>query len=333
MNALLKNCFCFFLFVGFHLSGMCQQVPTAELRAHDPVMVEAEGRYYLFTTGRGIAVWSSSDMKCWKKEPPVFSNAPEWVAEVVPGFRNHIWAPDIFAHEGTYYLYYSVSAFGKNTSAIGLATSTSLDPSAPDYGWKDQGLVIRSVPGRDLWNAIDPNLIMDEEGSLWLSFGSFWSGLKIVELEKDFKTVKKEPDSWFSIARRARSFTTEDRTAGAAALEAPFIFKKNGFYYLFVSFDYCCRGENSTYKVMVGRSEDVRGPYLDQNGKRLLEGGGSLVVEGNKNWHGVGHNATYTFDGEDYLIFHGYDASDEGKPKLLIRTLIWTEDGWPEVFL
>lgn len=333
MNVLIKNCLCFVLCICFHFSGWCQLVQTGDLRAHDPVMVEAEGRYYLFTTGRGIAVWSSSDRKHWKKEPPVFTKSPAWADEVVPGFRNHIWAPDIYAFEGKYYLYYSISAFGKNTSAIGLATSASLDPSATNYGWEDQGLVIESVPGRDLWNAIDPNLIMDEEGSLWLSFGSFWSGLKLVQLEKDFKTVKNGPDSWYSIARRARSFSTKDRSAGEAALEAPFIFKKKGYYYLFVSFDYCCRGENSTYKVMVGRSDSVKGPYLDRDGKRLLEGGGSLVVKGNEKWHGVGHNAAYTFDGNDYLVFHGYDASDQGKPKLLIRTLIWTEDGWPEVFL
>jgi arabinan endo-1,5-alpha-L-arabinosidase len=327
--------FVFFLFacIFIHALSFSQELLTRELGAHDPVMTLADGRYYLFTTGRGISVWSSGDMKSWKKEPAVFSEAPTWANEIVPGFRNHIWAPDIFSHNEMFYLYYSISAFGKNTSAIGLATSPSLDPTAPEYGWEDQGMVVRSIPGRDLWNAIDPNLIMDEEGEPWLSFGSFWSGLKLVKLESDLKTIKNGPEDWHSIAKRERSYKTKDQHAGEAALEAPFIFKKNGYYYLFVSFDHCCRGVNSTYKVMVGRSKTVTGPYLDQDGKSMLEGGGSLVVEGNENWHGVGHNSAYTFDGKDYLVFHGYDASDEGKAKLLIKTMGWTDEGWPKITL
>jgi arabinan endo-1,5-alpha-L-arabinosidase len=114
-------------------------------------------------------------------------------------------------------------------------------------------------------------------------------------------------------------------------VEAPFLFKKDKYYYLFVSFDFCCRGLESTYKVVVGRSENITGPYVDRDGRKMIYGAGTPVLTGNKNWPGVGHSATYTFDGIDYIIYHGYDASDHGRSKLLIDTLQWDKDGWPVV--
>ena len=83
--------------------------------------------------------------------------------------------------------------------------------------------------------------------------------------------------------------------------------------------------------MIVGRAKDVKGPYLDKEGNSMSDGGGTLVLAGDENWHGVGHNAVYNFDGKDYMIFHGYDASDEGKSKLRIKELTWSRDGWPEV--
>lgn len=301
-----------------------------DIRVHDPVVAKQGDTYYLFNTGRGISVHSSKDLKNWKREAPVFPEKPTWTDDVVPGFKNHIWAPDIFNHEGTWYLYYSVSAFGKNTSAIGVATNTTLDPRDKDYQWEDKGVVLQSVPNRDMWNAIDPNITMDEEGTAWMSFGSFWNGLKLVKLDKDITKIA-QPEEWHTIARRTRSPGLPDESGGNAALEAPFIFKKNGYYYQFLSWDLCCRGENSTYKVVVGRSKDVTGPYVDREGKSLNQGGGSLVVEGNKNWYGAGHNSTYTFDGKDYIFFHAYDARDNGSPKLKVSELEWDDQQWPKL--
>lgn len=306
-----------------------ETLPINETIVHDPVMIEQNGTYYLFCTGKGISMFSSKDMRNWKKENPVFSEAPAWGTSVAADFKNHIWAPDISFRNGQYYLYYSVSSFAKNTSAIGLATNKSLNPSDKNYKWVDNGIVVQSVPNRDLWNAIDPNLVFDEKGTPWLTFGSFWDGLKMVKLSPDLKSVAK-PEEWYTVARRERDFQLDDKDPGNAALEAPFIFKKDGFYYLFLSWDYCCRGENSTYKVVVGKSKDVFGPYLDANGKSLFQGGGTLVVEGNKNWAGAGHNSTYTFGGKDYLVFHAYDSNDKGKPKLKIKEIKW-ENGWPKV--
>lgn len=299
-----------------------------DIRVHDPVAIKQGDTYYLFCTGRGISVFSSPDLENWEKEPQVFTEEPVWADAVAADFNNHIWAPDITFHNGKYYLYYSVSAFAKNTSAIGLTINTTLDADDPNYKWEDQGIVIQSVPNRDLWNAIDPNLIFDENDTPYLAFGSFWEGLKMVKLSEDLKAIA-QPQEWHTIARRGRSFDLADANPGDAALEAPFIFKKGDWYYEFLSWDLCCRGENSTYKVVVGRSKSATGPYVDKEGVALNNGGGTLIIEGNENWYGAGHNSTYTFDGKDYIIFHAYDANDNGAPKLKIAELQWDAEGWP----
>jgi arabinan endo-1,5-alpha-L-arabinosidase len=291
---------------------------------HDPVLLQQNGTYYLFGTGKGIAVWSSKDRKSWVPEKPVFATPPAWAAREVPGFIDHIWAPDISYANGQYSLFYSISTFGKNRSAIGLATTKTLDPKSPDFKWVDHGPVIESVPGRDQWNAIDPNLIRDEQGTPWLTFGSFWSGIKLVQLRPDL-TGPAEPQQWRSLACRSSAGLAND-----GPIEAPFIFRHADYYYLFVSFDYCCQGPKSTYKMMVGRSRTVTGPYLDATGKPLEKGGGTLVMEGNADWYGVGHNAVVTFDETDYLVFHGYDAHDKGRSKLRIEPLTWGPEGWPK---
>jgi arabinan endo-1,5-alpha-L-arabinosidase len=296
---------------------------------HDPVMIRQDSTYYVFCTGRGVSVWASTNRKDWVQQPPVFTETPHWVQEAIPSFRGQFWAPDISYHNGKYYLYYAVSVFGKNTSCIGLAENKTLDHRSPEYHWEDQGKVIQSVPGRDMWNAIDPNLAMDENGKPWLALGSFWNGIKLVRLKDDMRTPT-EPQQWFTIASRPRNPVLPDSVAGDAAIEAPFIFRKEGYYYLFVSFDYCCRGEKSTYKMMVGRSAKIQGPYLDRDGVPMNLGGGSLVLEGDKNWYGVGHNAVVSFEDGDWLIFHGYDAADRGRSKLRIEKLIWF-NGWPAV--
>ncbi|MBK6281611.1 MAG: arabinan endo-1,5-alpha-L-arabinosidase [Draconibacterium sp.] len=309
------------------------------ISVHDPVMAKQNNTYYIFCTGRGISVWSSTDMKEWKREQPVFSEPPKWAVEAVSGFRGHIWAPDISFYNGKYYLYYSVSAFGKNTSCIGLATNKTLDPNDPDFKWEDHGKVIQSFPGKTNWNAIDPNLIVAGDGTPFLSFGSFWDGLKLVKLNPEATAPAEDLEKIPTIASRKKSSSDTNPPAiennpidaGGNAIEAPFIFKKGSYYYLFASIDYCCKGVNSTYKMIVGRSETIPGPYLDKEGKPMNSGGGTILLQGNENWFGVGHNSTYTFNGIDYIIFHGYDASDEGKPKLIIKKLDWDNEGWPVV--
>ncbi len=307
-----------------------------EVGVHDPVMAKQDDTFYLFATGRGISVWSSSDMENWERLAPVFSEAPAWTDTVVPGGRYHLWAPDITYHNGRYFVYYSVSQFGRNTSAIGVASNATLHPDDPDFEWVDHGEVVRSVPGRDLWNAIDPNIVFDDEGTPWMTFGSFWLGMKLVRLNDNMIEIDRSPQEWHTIAARHRYWKLDDRSAGDpmnSTIEAPFIFKKNGYYYNFVSWDVCCRGEDSTYKIVVGRSKDVRGPYFDKEGQQMVHGGGSLVLQGDERYAGIGHNAAYTFDGTDYLIAHAYDLSDGGRSKLIILEMTWDADGWPVVSL
>ncbi|WP_163324736.1 arabinan endo-1,5-alpha-L-arabinosidase [Draconibacterium mangrovi] len=302
----------------------------SQIFVHDPVIAQQNDKYYLFCTGLGITIWSSPDMENWTKEGRVFDQTPQWVSETLDDFAGHMWAPDIIYNNGQYFLYYSVSAFGKNTSCIGVATNSTLNPEDTDYKWVDHGIVIQSVPGRDDWNAIDPAIAFDDDEQPWMSFGSFWNGLKLVKLDNDLKNIA-QPEEWHTIAKRQRSFDIEEADAGDGAIEAPFIFKQNGYYYLFVSFDYCCRGAESNYKIMVGRAKNIEGPYFDKNGKSMLNGGGSLVLKGNENWYGIGHNAAYTFDGKDYLVCHGYDKHDNARQKLIIREIQWDKNDWPVV--
>ncbi len=332
------------LFVSFLLFLLtCRQVtaaddPSNRIGVHDPVMIRQDSTYYLFHTGWGIGVWSSPDMKNWKREKPVFHDAPEWAISDVPSFKGHIWAPDISYHNGQYYLFYSVSAFGKNTSCIGLATNKTLHPDDPAFKWMDHGAVICSTPGKDNWNAIDPNLIFDEEGRPFLFYGSFWDGLQMVRLNNELTApyLTEEP---ITIASRKLTRSPENPPAidsnpveaGGNAIEAPFVVKRGDFYYLFASIDYCCKGVESTYKMIYGRSDKIEGPYLDKAGKELLFGGGTILLEGNEQWHGVGHNGIVSSGDKDYLLFHGYDANDEGRSKLRIIQLSWTEEQWPQL--
>ncbi|WP_461637003.1 family 43 glycosylhydrolase [Labilibaculum euxinus] len=312
-----------------------------KISVHDPVMIRENDTFYLFSTGWGINVWSSTDMKNWTDEKPVFDNPPKWAVEAVDGFKGHIWAPDISFYKGQYYLFYSVSAFGKNTSCIGLATNKTLNANDPDFKWVDHGKIIQSFPNKTNWNAIDPNLIVDEQGQAFLSFGSFWDGIKLVKLSDDAMSVDDDLTEIPTIASRKEdsrlpnppAIDNNPVDAGGNAIEAPFIFKKDGYYYLFASIDYCCKGVNSNYKMIVGRSKNVNGPYLDRDNKPMNTGGGTILLTGNKDWYGLGHNATVSFDGTDYLIFHAYDASDNGNPKLLIKEINWDKDQWPTVKL
>ncbi len=317
--------------------------PPGPPYVHDPVMAQGEdGRYYLFSTGMGVQVLSSSDMQEWHREPPVFNEAPEWAREMVRGYRGHTWAPDICWRDGLWYLYYSCSTFGKNESAIGLAVSRTLDPASPLFGWEARGLVIASRRPHACWNAIDPNLAFDQRtGKPYLVFGSFWDGIQMVELDEgDLQTPLTEPRT---IARRwnhhytlaeidnPQHFEIEDGdTIEAAdnAIEAPFIAYRGGYYYLFVSQDYCCRGRRSTYRTVYGRSENIEGPYTDRDGEPMDEGGGTLLFGPDEQYYGIGHCAVYDWDGTWRFLCHAYDKDANGRASLFLRRLTLDPEGW-----
>lgn len=294
---------------------------------HDPVMAKEDGVYYMFTTGMGIGMMSSTDLKEWKQEKAPLDPIPAWASELVPAYRGHTWAPDIIKVGDNWYLYYSCSTFGKNISAIGVATNKTLNPNSPDYKWTDLGMVIRSQPGVNDWNAIDPNVVIDENGKPWMTFGSFWDGIQLVQLADDMKTTIGEP---VTIARRrpAESVAHGNETANTNAIEAPFIIYHDGWYYLFVSYDFCCKGLTSNYKTAVGRSKSITGPYVDEEGNAMTECGGEVLVAASPEYSGVGHCSVYNFDGKWYFVAHAYDKSKRGASKLFLRELHW-KDGWP----
>jgi arabinan endo-1,5-alpha-L-arabinosidase len=326
-------------------------------QTHDPELIKEGDTYYLFPTGGAVS--SSKDLIHWGFAYNIFDKAPEWVtpdiigqpgsgAAMAGGGSNPnpgatpaapqqmrrgggVAAPEIQLVNGTYYCYYNVTAFAKNTSAIGVATNKTLDPHSPDFKWVDHGMVVQSIPGRDMWNAIDANMVMDRNQG-WLVFGSFWGGIKMVKLAPDLLSIAK-PEVWHTIAAQPRNFNLDETDPGDGTIEGPFVYKHIQYYYLFVSLDYCCRGMDSDYKVVVGRSRNVEGPYVDRDGKLMAHGGGTLVAQGNDRWAGVGHNSAYTMDGKSIIVMHGYDKHDNGRSKLIIRELKWDRADWPSIDL
>lgn len=296
-------------------------------RVHDPAIVRQGDTWHLFATGHagsptGIVPWrTSKDLAHWSYRGAVFPALPAWAPVRIPG-TSGLWAPDIVFTGSEYRLYYSVSTFGKNRSAIGLATTPTLDPADAGFGWTDKGLVLESRL-QDHFNAIDPNVLIDVDGSHWMAFGSFWSGIKLVRL--DPATGKPAPGDPRIHALASRP--------DPGAVEAPFLIRRGGFYYLFVSFDFCCRKANSSYYTVVGRSRSVTGPYVDREGRPMLGGGGTIVLHSSMDksgrWRGPGHVAILREPETDYIVYHAYDTKDAGRSALRIQPLGWSDDGWP----
>jgi arabinan endo-1,5-alpha-L-arabinosidase len=305
---------------------------------HDPSIAREGKTYYVFATGFApgggqFAIRCSNNLTDWKHCGHVFDEIPAWIREASPRTKE-LWAPDISYFNGTYHLYYAYSAFGVNTSGIALATNQTLDPADPRYRWKDEGLVLKSTEA-DNFNAIDPNIVLDKDGRPWLSFGSFWSGIKMRRIDAATGKTDSADPTLYSLAMRAQPADAAPAKPGLPpdweAIEAPFIVRHGGYYYLFVSFDLCCRGTRSSYRTMVGRSRSVTGPYADASGKPLLAGGGTQLLTANARWLGPGGESVLQRPEGDIIVFHAYDAIT-GKPALQISTLTWSH-GWPHAVL
>lgn len=281
-------------------------------------IVKCKDEYWVFYTGRGVPSYHSRDLVKWERGPTVFKTAPGWIASTVPENRGNYWAPDIMKVGDRYLLYYAVSTMGKMTSAIGLATNATLDPNDPAYHWSDQGAVVRTHEG-DNYNAIDPTIFQDTDGSLWLTFGSYWSGIKLIQL--DPKTGKR-------IAPNSEIYSL----AYNESIEASYLCKHDDYYYLFVNWGSCCQGPRSTYNIRIGRSTTITGPYLDKAGVDMLGGGGSVFLPNfNGPLIGPGHAGTLNAEGKTWFTsdFEG-DLRMNGKATLAIMPLRWKADGWPE---
>ena len=273
---------------GHHLEP---EALTGQTFVHDPSTILKDGeRYYVFGTGWGLATKSSADRLDWTNGPTVFRLPPAWATNAVPGFRGHIWAPDVIRLNGQFYLYYSVSTFGRQVSAIGLATSPTLDFASPDYRWTDRGPVIQSTNGSP-FNAIDPGVLRDTGGRLWMAFGSFWQGICLVQLD---------PTTGLRLATDAAI----QRLACNSSIEAACLFQRAEHYYLFVNWGRCCRGTNSTYEVRIGRSNEVTGPYLDREGVDLVNEGGTPFLETTGRFIGPGHIGIFNEGTTNWFSHH-----------------------------
>ncbi|HEX4342489.1 MAG TPA: arabinan endo-1,5-alpha-L-arabinosidase [Verrucomicrobiae bacterium] len=306
---------------------------SGDLNTHDPAIIKAHGTYYIFCTGGGwrrgvIPIHTSTNLLDWARGGFVFEHLPAWATNEIPLARG-AWAPDISWFAGKYHIYYAVSSFGVNDSAIGLAVNETLDPASPDYKWVDEGMTVRSRAGVDDFNCIDPNIVIEDPRHIWLCWGSFWGGIKMRRIDPDTGKLSTNDTMLYSLASRPRLHPPQTPPV-EGAIEAPTIIRHGNYWYLFASYDFCCRGTNSTYNVKVGRARNVTGPYVDRTGKRLTDDGGTTVVEAiTPNWNGAGHEAVLQDDTEDYLVFHSYDK-ETGISRLEISTMVW-ENGWPRV--
>lgn len=287
------------------------------LWVHDPSRItKCNGKYFVYHTGDKVLMRYSTNLTDWKNGKAVLDRVPDWAHQAVPRARGEgVWAPDVLLVNKKYCLFYSYSTFGSRTSVIGLVTSPTLDPDSPDYKWTDQGLVIASTD-RSRFNAIDPCPVLDAQGDLWLTFGS-WNrgGIQLVKLDK---TTGKPVGTQFTLAAGQRT-----------GPEAPYLHFHGGFYYLFENEGLCCKGMNSTYKIMMGRAKTISGPYLDRDGKDLAQGGGTLFLGTDGEVVGPGHIGIVSEGGLDRFSFHYYGSRVNGVPTLGLERLAWGADGWP----
>jgi hypothetical protein len=296
-----------------------QEPLTGSLSIHDPsTMIKQGGRYYIFATGNNIASKSSADKMNWSSGLAVFSSPPSWTTSAVPGFGGTFWAPDVIYLNGLYRLYYSVSTFGSQISTIGLVTNPTLDPADPNYLWTDQGAVIQSSSSVN-YNAIDPSVMLAADGRLWMTFGSFWTGIKMIQLDPATGKRITPTSTVYSLATHPPS----------TAIEGSCLIQRSNYYYLFVNWDTCCSGVDSTYNIRVGRSASVTGPYLDHDGVSLASGGGTMFLESTARFIGPGHAGVMPEGETNWFTYHYYDGNNNGNSKLGMGRLYWTDDGWP----
>jgi arabinan endo-1,5-alpha-L-arabinosidase len=284
--------------------------------AHDPTVVKTpSGSYLVAVTGNNLPLKTSGNRTAWSNAGVVWPGGASWTTAYTGGSAN-LWAPDLSFRNGQYWLYYAASTFGSQRSAIFLATS----PTGASGTWTHRGLVIESSTAVN-YNAIDPNLVVDQQGQWWLVFGSFWTGIKMIRLDPATGLRSTSDTAVRAVAQR---------TTAGGAVEAPSIYFRCGFYYLFVSFDLCCRGAQSTYRIMVGRSTSATGPYVDRNGTALTAGGGTQILAAHDSIIGPGHQAVIPDVDADVLFYHYYTSS--GASFLGINLLGWDSAGWPFVF-
>ncbi len=295
----------------------------------DPSMMESGSTLYLFSTDTGgiapagyLPIRCSSDTVTWADCGYVFPSIPAWVQQQVPRAKG-LWAPDISYFGGVYHLYYAASTLLSQDSAIGEATNVTLDPASPAYAWVDHGEVLASSRGND-FNAIDPNILVDTSGAVWLTYGSFWSGIKQHRIDPATGMLSSSDTTTYSLAARPASLN--------GAIEGASLVQHGGYYYLFASVGHCCasRLSDDNYEQVVGRGTSPQGPFVDQQGVDMRTGGGTILLEGGSAWAAPGGGSAYLDPGSgtSLLPFHALNVSTGGTASLWIKQIAWTTD-WP----
>ncbi len=284
---------------------------------HDPsTVIEAGGKFYVYATGAGLPAFQSEDGWTWHRAGAVMQAVPGGKPgpEVIAKGGNNSWAPDIIRSDDKYFLYYAAPGT-QPKAAIGLLVGRTLDPASPDYKWEDAGPIVWSDGVEDS-NAIDPGVLRDPtNGTMWLTYGSYFGYIRLVEL--DPKTGKR--------------LHPETRPINIAInSEASVMIVHEGWYYLLVTHGSCCAGGNSSYNIRIGRSKKVTGPFVDNMGVDMLQGGGKLFAGSSGRHVGVGHFGLLDLgDGVQKFSCHYESDLDRGGISVLdIRPLLW-RDGWP----
>ena len=294
---------------------------------HDPgTMIKNGSSYFIFGDGQGISGITSTDLRNWSATSPIFPGSPPaWTSNAVVGFTGYFWAPDVAYFNGRYNLYYACSIFGTINSAIGLVTT----PSLTSPTWTDQGKVIQSndsahkTVDTDLTsiNCIDPSVLVDTNGNVWLSFGSYSDGIMVMQIDP---TTGKKLAAPVKVSSSSTSFFSNTE-------EGSYLYQRGGFYYLFVNFGGCCAGVDSTYNIRVGRSANVTGPYVDRKGASMIGGGGTMILESTARYIGPGHAAIMNDNGTNWFTYHYYDGKNNGAATVGMNRLYWAADGWPSL--
>ena len=262
---------------------------------------------------RLVSILESKDLAHWTWIGTAFSEKPKWKS------AGGIWAPDVVLLNGSYIMYYAYSTWGDLNPGIGIATADKAEGPFMDQGKLFDSKSIQ-VP-----NSIDPYFFA-ENGHNYLFWGSFsdaaTQGTYGVELDENGRQVL-DLSKKFKVA--------------AGDFEAVVIHKRNGYYYFIGSKGSCCEGEKSNYHVLVGRSRDLKGPYLDKQGRDLTHrGNGTLLLKGNDKFVGTGHTSRIMTDdqGNDWILYHAMDpkrprvSTGGNRRMLLLDQLVWKED-WP----